>query len=196
VRYGRWRLPILSLEAKSNLGCRIFELAALVPEQLKDGRVCFRGDISKGRRPRKCRIPPELYQELKGGSGPEYVFQRFHEGLRAIYRRQEKAQYVTLLYGFTPRRLTNWMQDHLIRFRNEHPEVKRFKLHSLRATAISQVRQAGVSPEKASIYFGVNVQTLAKHYEALNETAIADGVGEARQKVWRKCGENEKADAG
>lgn len=160
-KYGSWRLPVLFLEARSYLGCRIYELAALVPEQLKDGRVCFKGDISKGRKDRECRIRPELYQELKVSSGAEYVFQHFAEQLRAIYRRQGKTQYVTLVGNFTPRRMKYWFQDHLICFRKEHPEIKRFKLHSLRATAISAVRQAGVSADKAAVYFGVNTVTMA-----------------------------------
>ena len=90
--------------------------------------------------------------ELKVGTGLEYVCYRFREELRANYRRQERMQYVKLLGDFMPKRMKCWMQDHFIQFRKEYPEIKQFKLHSFGATAISQVRQAGVSVEKAFIY--------------------------------------------
>ena len=44
-------MPVLFLTAKAYLGCRIYELAALSPEQLMDGWDCFLGDVSKGRKP-------------------------------------------------------------------------------------------------------------------------------------------------
>jgi hypothetical protein len=93
------------------------------------------------------------------------------------------------LDSFTPRRLKYWFQDHSIQFRKEHPEIKWFKLHSVCATAISQVRQAGVSSERAAFFFGVDPVTLARPYEALDETAIAD---ESRRSVRRAVKSVEK----
>jgi hypothetical protein len=61
-------------------------------------------------------------------------------------------------------------------------------LHGLRATAISRVRANDVPAEKASVFFGVTPRVMQAHYEALDETAIADQVAEALEEVWRKCG--------
>jgi integrase len=180
--YPGWRLPHLFLEVKAYLGCRLGELAALEPGQLRAGRVCFQADVSKGRRPRDCKLPPELYQELREVSGEHHVFERFAEELRAIYRRQGNEGTAVNVGTFTPHRFGKWLEEKLIDCRKLHPEVPRWKLHSLRATAISEVRNDGVSAEKAAAFFGVTPRVMAAHYETLNETAMADEVAECRQK--------------
>lgn len=179
--YPGWRLPHLFLEVKSYLGCRINELASLRPDQLRDGRVCFTERVSKGRKPRDCRLPPDMYRELVAVSGPDHVFQAFSGQLRDVYLSQGRKRNAVHCGGFTAHRLCKWFQDRLIAFRQAHPEAPYWKLHSLRATAISEVR-ASVPAEKAAVFFGVSSKVMATHYEALDETAIADEVAEARQK--------------
>jgi integrase len=184
-----WRLPCLFIETKAYLGCRISELAALVPAQLQAGRVCFVSDVSKGRKSRECKVPPELFEELRAGAGPQYVFERFSEELRALYHARGLKHVAAKMKPFKPRYLSKWMQERLIDFRNLHADVPYFKLHGLRATAISEVRQT-VSAEKAAVFFGVSPRVMAQHYEALDEVAIADEVAEVRQrKVGRKGGD-------
>jgi integrase len=196
VKYPGWRLPHLFLAVKSYLGCRIGELAAIKPSQLRDGRVCFREDVSKGRKPRECKIPGELYQELHAIAGIEYVFQSFHAELRHFYQTHGLKKVAANMRGqYKPRYFAKWLEERLIDFRTQNPDVPYFKLHSLRATAISEVRQNGVPAEKAAVFFGVSPRVMAQHYEALDEVSIADEVADAREsnaKVWRKCGDDPK----
>ena len=54
-----WRLPLLFLEVKAAIGCRIGELTSAVTAGLKDGRIRFVSETTKGRKsgPAGCRRP-------------------------------------------------------------------------------------------------------------------------------------------
>ena len=189
-QYPGWRMPMLFLETKAYLGCRIGELAALRPGQLVDGRVEFKATVSKGRKDRTCKLPVVLYHELQQISGSESVFEAFPAELRQQYlKRGLKHNAARVRQEFRPHYLAKWLEERLIAFRGSHPDVPYFKLHSLRATAISRVRGNDVPAEKASIFFGVTPRVMQAHYEALDETAIADQVAEALEEMWRKCGD-------
>ena len=187
-KYPDGRLPFLVLDLKSYLGCRLFELAALTPDQLKEGRVCFRADVSKGRRSRECRLPADLDTELLKVSGRKHVFERFQEERRQFYATHGlKTVVARMALQFQPVYLAKWLEHSLMAFRKERPDIAYFKLHSLRATAISEVRGEGMAAEKAAIFFGVTPRVMAAHYEAFDEVSIADEVAEARLKqVGRK----------
>jgi hypothetical protein len=65
-----WRLPILFLETKAAIGCRIGELSAALTCNLQNGRLYFTADTTKGRESRACLLPAALYQELQATAGP------------------------------------------------------------------------------------------------------------------------------
>lgn len=67
-----------------------------------------------------------------------------------------------------------------------NPNVKKFKLHNFRGTAMSRARMAGVSYDDAAVAFGCNPQTMRQHYIALDETEISDRV---MDKIQGKNGE-------
>ena len=52
---------------------------------LKDGRISFVSESTKGRKERACRLPPALFAELQAIAGPTYVFERFSEELREVH---------------------------------------------------------------------------------------------------------------
>jgi integrase len=192
-----WRLPHLFLAVKSYLGCRIGELSALRADQLVDGRIEFKAAVSKSRKNRSCMLPAPLYKELKVvAAGHEYVWEDYHNQLRQQYlARGERQHAAKISKTFIPRYWSKWFEDTLIRFRRVHPEVPYFKLHSLRATAISEVRDNGVTAEAASFFFGVTTPVMEKHYTKLNEAAIADRVAEVRMSlVGEKWGSEPKSD--
>jgi hypothetical protein len=56
--------------------------------------------------------------------------------------------------------LINWLQYQVVEFRKDHPEVKKFKLHNFRGTAMSRARMAGISYDDAAVAFGCNSQTM------------------------------------
>jgi integrase len=168
-------VPVLFLKTKAAIGCRIGELARARSEGLKDGRIRFTSETTKGRKERACRLPPALYTELEALAGPEYVFEAFSEGLREIHLKKGDPHHAKAVKGFTPERLVNWLQEQAQDYFDKS-EAKKFKLHNFRGTAMSKARMAGVDEADAAIAFGCNPVTMRQHYLALDEARIADDV--------------------
>jgi hypothetical protein len=176
-RWGGWRLPLLFLEVKASIGCRIRELAALPICNLKDGRVTFEAVTAKGRKTRRCKLPAHLFEEVRSIAGPVFVFERFPDQLRDLLMDRGRPHHAKCVkFPFDPGCLVNWLQDRLVEFRKSHSEIPRFKLHNLRGTAMSRAKEAGVSYDEAAIAFGCHAETMRKHYVKLDETAISDAV--------------------
>lgn len=80
---------------------------------------------------------------------------------------------------FDPKRLKRWVQkekEEYLAAHKDDPNIRHFKLHNLRGTAMSRAKQAGATYDQASISFGCHPETMRKHYLQLDETAIADDV--------------------
>jgi integrase len=180
-RWEGWRLPLLFLEVKKVTGCRIGELASATTSNLKDGRLYLEEVTTKGRKQRAVRLPPPLYEELGKLVGSKYIFQAFSGQLRAFHHKRGRANHARVVKSFTPLRLINWLQNQVVEFRKAHPEVKKFKLHNFRGTAMSRARMAGISYDDAAIAFGCNSQTMRQHYITLDEVGICDRVMERIQ---------------
>ena len=176
-RWNHWRLPLLFLEVKSAIGCRIYELAAIPARQLREGRVAFEAVLAKGRKARVSKLPANLYDELLSIAGPTLVFERFPDQLREILLAKKRPQHAKCVkFPYDPQRLVNWLQDRLVEFRKERPDIPRFKLHNYRGTAMSRAKSAGVAYDDDAIAFGCNPETMRKHYITLDETAVSDAV--------------------
>ncbi len=175
------RIPLLFLEIKKAIGCRIGELANLATSDLKDGRLCFEEVNTKGRKQRAVKIPIALYDELVSVAGPRYVFEKFAGQLRACHIKRGDFQSAQAVNSFTPIRLIRWLQRQLSAYFKEHPKAKKFKLHNFRGTAMSRARMAGVSFDDAAVAFGCNPQTMRQHYISLDEVEISDRVMEKIQ---------------
>lgn len=172
-----WRLPLLFLEVKAQIGCRIGELAAARSENLRDGRIYFTSETTKGRKARACLLPKKLFAALRGEAGPTFVFEAFPDQLRSIHRRRGNHHHVKAVKNFSPKRVVGWLQDQLsIYF--EKTGAKKFKLHNFRGTAMSRARMAGIGESDAAIAFGCTPGTMREHYLNLDEEAIADAVFE------------------
>lgn len=174
-RWGNWRLPILFLEIKANIGCRIGELAALKTANMDKGRLVFVAETTKGRKERAAKLPAALYAELKAQAGPTYAFERFADELRAIHDGRGLDRIAARVGPFSPERMFRWLQDELKTYCRK-TKAKRFKWHNFRATAMSKARTLGISSDDAAVAFGCNPETMRKHYVAVNEKAISDSV--------------------
>ncbi len=174
--WSEWRMPLLFLEVKATIGCRIFELASLPTANLEEGRVMFEATTAKGRKTRRSKLPVALYEELRVVAGPTYVWERFPEQLREIYVRRGRPNIAKCVGDFDPKRMVNWFQDRLVDYRKANPSARRYKLHNLRGTAMSRAKEAGVAYDAAAIAFGCHPETMRAHYVKLDETAIADSV--------------------
>lgn len=175
ARWPEFRLPILLLEVKARIGCRIGELCAAKTGSLAEGRIGFTPESTKGRKERLCRLPETMFEELKALAGKQFVFESFADGLRAVHRRQGHKHSASLVGDFTTEGLKKWIQHQLTMYRKATGATK-FKLHNLRGTAMSRARMAGVQIDEASIAFGCNPHTMRQHYLNLDETRISDDV--------------------
>jgi site-specific recombinase XerC len=180
-RLNGWRLPLLFLEVKKITGCRIGELANATSVNLKDGRLYFEEVTTKGRKQRAVKMPPTIYDELQTIAGTAFLFQAFSGQLRAFHQKRGKTSHAQAVKGFTPKRLVQWLQNRVVEYLKAHPEVKKFKLHNFRGTAMSKARMAGISYDDAAIAFGCNPGTMRQHYISLNEVEISDRVMETMQ---------------
>ncbi len=176
-RWGGWRLPLLFLETKASIGCRIHELASAPTSSLKDGRLTFEAVTAKGRKTRRSKLPPAIYAELVSIAGPTLIFEGFAEQLRDLLLERGRPHHARCAkLPFDPGRLVNWLQDRLVEFRKDHKDIPRFKLHNYRGTAMSRAKEAGASYDDAAIAFGCHPETMRRHYVKLDETAISDSV--------------------
>lgn len=195
-RWEGWRLPALFLRVKASIGCRLLELCSARTNQLREGRLVFESESCKGRKERQSRLPPDLYDELRSIAGKTYLWERFPQDLRSIYRRRGQARAAQAVGDFSPARLKRWIQkekdDFLAAHKDDH-RVRRFKLHNFRGTAMSRAKQAGATYDQASVAFGCHPETMRKHYLLLDEMAISDAVFELIQEGDRP-GEGNGAD--
>jgi integrase len=181
-RWRGWRLPILFLETKRLVGCRIYELAAAESANLRDGRLHFACEVAKGRKERGVRLPPALYEELRAISGRKFVFELFPKQLRKALKARGLDRWAEMVgQSFEPIRLKKWLERENRQYLKKNPTAKKFKLHNLRGTAMSKAKEAGVHFEDAAIAFGCNADTMRKHYLALDEVAVTDRVMDAIQ---------------
>jgi hypothetical protein len=85
--------------------------------------------------------------------------------------------------NYSPQRFVGWLQDELQRY-NDHRATEAaatdppsdwqpFTLHDFRRTAISGMQMAGVSKKEASIMVGATPEVMRRHYEKLDQLAIA-----------------------
>ena len=185
-RWVGWRLPILFLETKRQVGCRIMELASASSTDLRDGRLYFPADLTKGRKERGVKLPAVIYDELVSLAGPRHVWEAFPAQLRRAFDDRGWKRAGRVEPDFRPIRLKKWLQREKRTYLKRNPEAKRFKLHNLRGTAMTRAKEAGVSYEDAAVAFGCNPDTMRKHYIALDEIAVSDRVMEAIQGGMRR----------
>lgn len=178
-RWDGWLLPVLLLRVKAAIGCRLLELCTARTADLQEGRLHFESRSCKGRKARQSKLPVDLYEEVRSIAGPTFLWERFPEGLRTVYRNRGKHRHALAIKDFSPVRLKRWIQNEKDEYLWAHegdPTVRHFKLHNLRGTAMSRAKQAGATYDRASIAFGCHPETMRRHYLQLDETAISDAV--------------------
>jgi len=173
-RWNNWQLPLVYLEVLALLGWRATETAGIREEDLlSDGYVRVVAERCKTRRHKHGWLPPDLYADLKACSAGGWAFGRFSDELRRLlilWKRQP--HHARVVKDFTPKRLVCWVQDELKRFCDE-VEKESFTLHDFRRTAITGLQMAGVSEKETSVMVGATPEVIRKHYEKLDQLAIA-----------------------
>jgi len=173
-RWNNWQLPLVYLEVLALLGWRATETAGIREEDLlPDGYVRVVAERCKTRRHKHGWLPPDLYADVRACAAGGWAFGRFSDELRRLlilWKRQP--HHARVVKDFTPKRLVCWIQDELKRFCDE-VKKESFTLHDFRRTAITGLQMAGVSEKETSVMVGATPEVIRKHYEKLDQLAIA-----------------------
>jgi len=74
--------------------------------------------------------------------------------------------------------MVRWIMTLFADFNADHRDAPRLKSHQLRKRAFTASWKAKIDPRKAAIAIGCNVDTMMRHYVALDEQATTDEVFE------------------
>jgi len=174
-RFSGWELPLLFIETKAMTGCRLMDLASLESSQLRDGRIQFRPDQTKGRKARSMPLPVELFAKLEAMKGPKYLWESYPQGLIEAVKKRGCPVH-RILPDFKASRLYHWIETLFIDYGKENPDRPPINSHQLRKRAFTAAWQNNIDPRKAAIAYGCNVDTVMKHYVAMDEQAVTDEV--------------------
>lgn len=184
-RWPGWKLPGVYLDVAAWLGWRATETASIrVEDILPDGFVRVAAKTSKTRKIKHGHLPKDLHDALKACAAEGWAFGRFAPELqRQLLVTRKAPNHAARVKEFVPKRLVGWMQDELQRFNADQAKAaaaarpKRawepFTLHDFRRTAITGMQMAGVTEKEASIAVGATPEVMRKHYEKLDQLAIA-----------------------
>jgi integrase len=174
-RYGDWNFPKLFLTTKAYTGCRLMDLCALKAGQLRDGRLVFPPNLTKGRKERAVPLAKELATALDAFKGKTWLWENYLPGLiKALTTKGWPTH--KLREEFTPRRLYFWIESLFADYRRKFSDRPLLTTHMFRKRAFTTAWQQGIDVRHASIAYGCNVDTLMRHYVALDEQAVTDDV--------------------
>jgi integrase len=176
-RFHGWPLPRLFLETKAVTGCRLMDLCGIESSQLRDGRLHFRAEQTKGRKARSVRLPPGLFARLDGIKGKTYLWESQPQGLKDALKTMGRPAH-RIKPDFAPARFYYWVTTLFLRYREANPDRPAIHSHQLRKRAFTAAWRNNIDPRKAAIAYGCNVDTVMRHYVQLDEQAVTDEVTE------------------
>jgi len=176
-RFGEWPFPKLFLSTKAYTGCRLMDLCALKSAQLRDGRLIFPADLTKGRKERAVPLDDDLFDALDGFKGETWLWEGYIPGLKAAIKAKGFPAH-RIMDEFGPKRLYFWVESVFADYRKAFPDRPVLTTHMFRKRAFTLAWQKGVDARRASIAYGCNVDTLLKHYVLMDEQQVTDDVFE------------------
>ena len=174
-RFGDWPFPKLFLSAKAYTGCRLMDLCSLKSAQLRGGRLVFPPDLTKGRKERAVPLPQDLAASLDGFKGECWLWENYLPGLKTALKAKGFPTH-QLKDEFSPQRLYYWVETLFADYRTAHADRLVLTTHMFRKRAFTMAWRAGIDMRQASIAYGCNVDTLMRHYVALDEQRVTDDV--------------------
>ncbi len=160
-RYPNWEMPILYLQTKCLLGCRLMDLCSVRSDQLRNGAIHLDPEQLKARDFRRVELPPKLYRALDELKGTEYLWERFPEQYRQC-REAQGRRVGRLLTVFSPKALATFVRSLFRLF--QKTTGKKLKSHMLRKRAITLLFAEGISAEVAARMLGMDAQTARRYY--------------------------------
>ena len=177
TRYAGWQLPVIFLRTKAHTGCRLMDLCSLRSEQLRDGRLIFPPDLTKGRKERRVPLPKDLFDALSAIKGKTHLWERHPGELKEKLMANGWPSH-QLKAEFSPQRLYSWFETLFSDYRKDNEDRPPITSHMFRKTAFTKAWAAGIDPRKASIAIGCNVDTMMKHYVQMDEQEVTEEVFE------------------
>jgi integrase len=188
TRYSGWELPRLFVETKAVTGSRLMDLCGIESAQVRDGRLHFRADQTKGRKARSVPLPADLASRLEAIKGPTFLWESYPTGLKAAVKKMKHPTH-RIKSEFVPARLYQWVETLFSDYGEAFPDRPKIHSHQLRKRAFTAAWEAGVDPRKAGLAFGCNPDTVMKHYVKLDEQAVTDEVlGQLAERLGTKAG--------
>ena len=175
TRFGDWPFPKLFLSAKAFTGCRLMDICSLKSAQLRDGRLTFPAGLTKGRKARVVPLQNELFELLDIFKGETWLWENYLPGLKAALKAKGWPTH-QLNMEFDPKRLYYWIETLFTDYRKAFPDRPRLTTHMFRKRAFTMAWEKGIDMRQASIAYGCNVDTLMRHYVALDEQQVTDDV--------------------
>lgn len=162
-RYPGWDMPILFLQTKCLVGCRLMDLCSLRSDQLRHGALIFGSENLKTRDFRRVPLPPNLYRALDDLKGETFLWERYPEQCYACLTAQGKHRAAVRLHmQFTPKNFSEFIVKLFRWF--QKATGKRLRSHMLRKRAITLLFAEGVPAQVAAKMLGMDVQTAQKYY--------------------------------
>jgi len=174
-RFFGWSLPRLFLETKAVTGCRLMDLCCIESSQLRDGRLHFRAEQTKGRKARTIMLPADLFARLEAIRGKTYLWESQPKGLREAVRKMGRPAH-RIKPNFAPARFYYWVTTLFLAYRKANPGRPAIRSHQIRKRAFTVAWRNNIDPRKAAIAYGCNVDTVMRHYVQLDEQAVTDEV--------------------
>src|ERR1019366_8741680 len=174
-RFGDWPFPKLFLAVKAHTGCRLMDLCSLKSEQLQPGRLTFPANLTKGRKDRTVPMPDDLQATVEMFKGKTWLWENYLPGLRTALGAKGYPTH-QMNEEFAPHRLNFWIEGLFADYRKANEDRPVLTTHMFRKRAFTKAWQTGIDVRHASIAYGCNVDTLMKHYVALDEQQVTDDV--------------------
>lgn len=174
-RFGEWPFPKLFLSVKAHTGCRLMDLCSLKSAQLQPGRLVFPANLTKGRKERAVPVPDDLHAAINLFKGKTWLWERYLPGLRTALTAKGFPTH-QMIDEFAPQRLYYWVETLFADYRKAHQDRPVLTSHMFRKRAFTKAWQTGIDVRHASIAYGCNIDTLMKHYVALDEQQVTDDV--------------------
>ncbi len=153
------------------------DLCALKSAQLRDGRLIFPPDLTKGRKERAVPLDDNLFDALDGFKGETWLWERYVPGLKAAIKAKGFPSH-RIMDEFGPKRLYFWVESVFADYRKAYPDRPLLTTHMFRKRAFTLAWEKGVDVRRASIAYGCNVDTLMRHYVSMDEQQVTDDVFE------------------
>lgn len=174
-RFAEWPMPRLFFELKGVTGCRVLDLCSLRSDQLRDGRIHFDADQTKGRKARAVPLPADLHADLDAIKGKQHLWDSYPNALKAALKKKGWPTH-QLRSDFDTQRMLAWVMTVFADYNADRPGEPKLTSHQFRKLAFTRAWEAGIDPRKASIALACNIETMMNHYVRLNEQDVTDEV--------------------